>query len=190
MRCPAASTNVPPICRSEGRLTHHGWCMSGYRQVRRLSDVDAAYVAGLIDGEGTITLSRRHARDQRQPVVSIANTERCLLEFVLTITGAGKITRKRVARPSHTPSFCFSICNRQALALLHQVAPYLRGYKRARASLLINDYVRLTPRNGKYSAQLLEERRRFEEHFLRLRANAASANDLLASTEFDDIHVT
>jgi hypothetical protein len=31
--------------------------MTQYREVRSLADVDAAYIAGLIDGEGTATLS-------------------------------------------------------------------------------------------------------------------------------------
>ena len=35
----------------------------------------AAYIAGLIDGEGTITLTRLHAHENRRLVVSIANTE-------------------------------------------------------------------------------------------------------------------
>jgi hypothetical protein len=39
-----------------------------YRTVRALAPVDAAYMAGLIYGEGTVTLSRRHRNDQRQLV--------------------------------------------------------------------------------------------------------------------------
>ena len=34
--------------------------MGRYRSVLRLDPRDAAYIAGLIDGEGTITLSREH----------------------------------------------------------------------------------------------------------------------------------
>jgi hypothetical protein len=49
--------------------------MSTYREVRLLSIAEAAYLAGLIDGEGTVTLSRKHAGDMRQLVVSISNTE-------------------------------------------------------------------------------------------------------------------
>jgi hypothetical protein len=37
-----------------------------YREVRLLSVAEAAYLAGLIDGEGTVTLSRKHAGDMRQ----------------------------------------------------------------------------------------------------------------------------
>ena len=49
--------------------------MSSYRQVSSLSPTDAAYVAGIIDGEATITLSRKHAGESRQLVISISNTE-------------------------------------------------------------------------------------------------------------------
>jgi hypothetical protein len=48
--------------------------MATYRAVNSLSTVDAAYLAGLVDGEGTITLSRKHAREKRQLVVSISST--------------------------------------------------------------------------------------------------------------------
>jgi hypothetical protein len=75
--------------------------MTRYKEVRSLAAVDAAYIAGLIDGEGTVTLSRRHAKDRRQLVVSIANTEIRLLEFVLERVGAGRL-RGRERRPRIT----------------------------------------------------------------------------------------
>jgi hypothetical protein len=31
-----------------------------------LSKTDAAYIAGLIDGEGTVTLTRKHRNENRQ----------------------------------------------------------------------------------------------------------------------------
>ena len=46
------------------------------RNVIELATIDAAYIAGLIDGEGTITLTRLHRNQNRQLVVSISNTER------------------------------------------------------------------------------------------------------------------
>ena len=52
-----------------------------YKEVKSLDQTDAAYIAGLIDGEGTVTLSRRHRNENRQLVVSISNTDRPLLEF-------------------------------------------------------------------------------------------------------------
>ncbi len=50
--------------------------------VRQMSDCEAAYLAGIIDGEGTVTLTRCHRGENRRPVVSIANTELALLEYV------------------------------------------------------------------------------------------------------------
>jgi LAGLIDADG-like domain len=140
-----------------------------YRIVGELSCEDAAYIAGLVDGEGTVTLSRRHANEQRHLVVSIANTDRALLEFVLTTVGAGKVTAKRTTSQRHTPSFCYSISNRQALALLHQIERFLRTYKKQRTALALSHYRRLTPRNGKYTRELTMERLRFEIEFLALR---------------------
>jgi hypothetical protein len=119
-----------------------------YRTVKAVSPVDAAYMAGLIDREGTVTLSRRHRNDQRQLVVSIANTERRLLEWTLDTVGAGKITGKRISSPLHSPSFTYSIANRQALQLLEQIAPYLRSYKATRTKLILQHYINLTPGTG------------------------------------------
>lgn len=143
--------------------------MATYRQTRTLSKEEAAYLAGVVDGEGTISLSRRHRNDNRQLVISIANTERELLEYIQQIVGVGRITNKRTVRANHTPSATYVIENRQALSLLEQIAPYLRTYKTKRAELVIRDYLRLTPRNGKYSATLHKEREEFISAFLNLR---------------------
>lgn len=78
-----------------------------YKEVKLLDHTDAAYIAGIIDGEGTVTLSRRHKSENRQLVISISNTERPLLEYVLDSVGAGKITGKRTYQPhqaTHMPS--------------------------------------------------------------------------------------
>ena len=149
--------------------------MAKYREVHSLSPVDAAYIAGLIDGEGTIALSRRHANDGRQLVISISSTERPILEFARERIGAGKITSKKTAKAHHAPAFTYSIANRQALNLLLQIQPFLRSYKRQRAALVRDCYLRPTPRNGKYTPELLAARKRFENDFLSLRANSAPA---------------
>ena len=146
--------------------------MMNQRSPARLDTADAAYIGGLIDGEGTITLSRRHACENRQLVVSISSTEKPILAYVLSKVGAGKITSKRIARTHHSPSFTYSIANRQALDLIGQVAPYLRSYKKKRAFHILRDYVRLTPRNGKYSEQVRLERTEFENTVLGIRSRS------------------
>jgi hypothetical protein len=138
-----------------------------YRQVKRLTAAEAAYVAGLIDGEGTISLTRKHRHDNLQLSVSISSTERPLLQYVLKTVGAGRITNKRSYQSHHTPSVTYTISNRQALALLEQIHVFLHTYKARRAQLVLRDYIRLTPRNGKYTPALARARTVFIEKFLR-----------------------
>ena len=143
--------------------------MATAQSVKKLAPVDAAYIAGLIDGEGTITLTRKHRNENRQLAISISSTEKDLLEFVLRTAGVGKITNKRIAQAHHTPSFVYAIYNRQALGLLEQLFPYLRGYKTRRAALILRDYIKLTPRNGKYTAEQRLARKQFESNVLNMR---------------------
>jgi hypothetical protein len=147
------------------------FAMAFVSEPKQLQSDDAAYIAGLIDGEGTITLTRLHASENRRLVVSITSTEIRLLEFVLETFGAGKITRKRTTSVRHSPSFCYAVTSLQALSLLRQTSAYLRSYKSRRAMLALEQYELLTPRNGKYSVELLEKRRHFEETMLSLRAD-------------------
>jgi hypothetical protein len=70
----------------------------------------------------------------RQLVVSISNTELPILEFALLSIGAGKLTNKGTSKTHHTPSYAYALWNRQALALLAQVEPYMRSYKRERTA--------------------------------------------------------
>jgi hypothetical protein len=140
-------------------------------RVQTLSAESSAYIAGLIDGEGTVTLSRLHANESRRLVVSIVSTEIELLQFVLDQAGAGKITRKRAYSDRHAVSFCYSVSSRQALSLLRQCLPYLKSYKRKRAELAIHEYLAVTPRNGKYTPTKLAKRSEFEQRLLAIRAH-------------------
>lgn len=140
--------------------------MTAYRQVRRLHPEVAAYLAGLVDGEGTITLSAEHKGERRRIVVSISNTDRNLLEFVREAVGAGRITGKRTYSERHTPSFAYRVSNRQALEFLSQIAGHLKTYRSKRAAMALEKYIGLTPRNGKYAAGMLRMREDFEREFL------------------------
>ncbi len=91
------------------------------------------------------------------------------MELVLAAAGVGKITNKRVSSIKHTPSFCYAVESRQALSLLKQIYPDLRSYKRQRAIAMLSEYETLTPRNGKYSAALLQRRTEFEREILLIR---------------------
>jgi len=140
--------------------------MNAYRTTHSLATTEAAYIAGLVDGEGTVTLSRKHRSENRQLAVTISNTEIRLLEYVLRTIGAGKITGKRTVSERHTPSFSYAIYNQQALRLLEQISPYLRTYKAERTSIILQEYRALTPRNGKYTDRQRLLRTDFEQRVL------------------------
>jgi hypothetical protein len=142
--------------------------------IKQLSVSEAAYVAGIIDGEGTITLTRTHRGENRRPLLSISSTESALLLYVQSVIGAGRITNKACSRPHHTPSFTYVISSRQALAVLSQVAQYLRTYKLSRARLLLDEYASVTPRNGRYSPEQRVARQQFEDRFFAISVRAAS----------------
>jgi hypothetical protein len=140
--------------------------------LERLSETEVAYLAGIIDGEGTITLTRKNRGENRRPVVSISSTELSLLLHVRSSIGNGRITRKVCARSHHSPSFAYTVSCRQALALLKRVAPYLRTYRAFRAHLLLNEYLSLTPRNGRYTPAQTAARQDFDRRFFALSVRA------------------
>ena len=83
--------------------------MANYKQANILTIADAAYIAGVIDGDGTITLSKRHKKENRQLVVTISNNEKDLLEYVLEVTGIGILTKKRTYNANHATNFTYNI---------------------------------------------------------------------------------
>ncbi len=143
--------------------------MARDRKVGNLDTATAAYIAGLVDGEGTITLTRLHRNENRRLVLSISNNELPILEFVRTAVGAGRITTKRTYNPKHAPSFTYQVSSRQALDLLRHLMPNLRSYKAGRARLALDQYLKLTPRNGKYDERLKAARSEFEMRLLAIK---------------------
>jgi len=117
-------------------------------------------------------LTRKHKNENRQLCVSISSTEVKLLDFVLTVTAVGKITNKQISKSHHSHSYAYSVYNRQALGLLEQILPFLKSYKRERAEAILKDHLAVTPRNGKYTAEILKRKEEFEDTVLAMKANS------------------
>jgi hypothetical protein len=145
--------------------------MTRYKDVKPIQAIDAAYISGLIDGDGTITLTKRHQNENRQLVVTISNNERQLLEYVLKVSGVGAISKKRMYQAHHKINYTYKVTNRQAYYFLKQIINYLRSHKKARAQLILDKYLKLTPRNGKYTSLMKLERENFIEDFFKITAN-------------------
>ena len=125
-----------------------------------------AYAAGLIDGEGTITLSHNNRSDTfRTPVVSMTSTTRELVDLMRSEYG-GSVRTHKTYREHHSNSFIWSVRHDRALAMLGRIAPFLREHEKSRrADLILSRYKAVTPRNGKYSIKLKRDKLEFEHLF-------------------------
>ena len=97
--------------------------------------------------------------------------------YVRSVIGAGRITNKRRARVHHSPSFAYTLFSRQALSLLGRISSYLRTYKCERARLLLDEYLLVTPRNGRYTSHQRQARQEFEDRFFAISMRAKSTRD-------------
>ena len=125
-----------------------------------------AYTAGLIDGEGTITLSKQHKNDKfRAPVVSVSSTTYELLYYLKSNYG-GNISKQKAYKTHHKQSWSWKTEYNNALSFLEKIRPYIREpEKRRRTTLLLTKYKSLTPRNGRYNQLQVEGKLRFEAEF-------------------------
>jgi hypothetical protein len=134
----------------------------------KLSDTEAAYAAGILDGEGSIQLIRVRKSRWPSPTVSVASTDRELLEWLRTRAG-GTIVKKRVYRPQHSTSYDWKLTDRRALRFLEIVRPFLVIRRKiVRCNLLLSDYIACTPRNGRYSREMAARKRELIERFASL----------------------
>ena len=139
--------------------------MIAAKKVKKLTPTECAYIAGIIDGEGTITLSVKQKGGTRHLAVTVSGTEMSLIEYLQKTIGVGRITNKKIYKDHHKPSYTYALYSRQAIDLLNQVSPFLKTYKSRRAKLALSDYVTCTPRNGRYTEQQKKDKEQFVEKF-------------------------
>ena len=133
-----------------------------------MTETEKAYLAGIIDGEGSIMLIRLSKTTHPAPVLSVPSTTIELLHYIQKIIGFGKIIPKtNYNKEKHKDCYTFTLIRNQALDVIKEIYPYLIiNTKRERARLLLTDYKRLTPRNGRYSPELLTEKEDFYKLFI------------------------
>jgi hypothetical protein len=128
----------------------------GRWEVISLEETIKAYLAGIVDGEGTVTLTRLHKNETPCPVVSVSNTSLKLLKWIQAKIG-GKINSKKTAQVHHAQSYVWSIRQNKAICLLNEIKEYLI-IKRRHADLITGEYKRVTHRAGKYTPELLKQK--------------------------------
>lgn len=122
-----------------------------------------AYLAGLVDADGSIVLADRHKNGTHDagyydPRVNIHNTDPVLVEWARDTLGAGLLYHDRTYnyKPSdeHDPRrdtnrwktrYTLVFTNRKARALVHAILPYM-VLKRDRAEVLLSYFDHVLPK--------------------------------------------
>jgi len=134
-----------------------------------MKEIDLAYAAGLMDGEGSVLLMRdRASAEFKRPHICITSTTRNLVDFMQEVFG-GYIVVKTPKIMTHKVAFEWRASYNAALKILSVLLPYMKeDNKIKRAEFLLQNYKRLTNRNGKYSQKEKVLKISFEKRFASL----------------------
>ncbi len=119
---------------------------------------EAAYLAGLWDGEGSIMLLSK--RDTIAVRISIVNTDRAMLDWIVQATGLSIVLRHRDADTArgHKATWQWGCNGDAALSVLRQIRPYLIT-KASHADLALATQERLRNPALKFDRNWQEESR-------------------------------
>lgn len=109
-----------------------------------LTDTEAAYIAGLIDGEGcvgvyVITRSRREISPQFTIFMSVAMTDEKTVKWLHKVIGFGSVHVYKNSKrdpEKYKPAWIYKVATRQAAQLLARIIPFMIT-KREQAELLV-----------------------------------------------------
>ena len=108
------------------------------------------YLAGFIDGEGTVGLSKR--KNSYIPYVSISNTNAEVIKQInLELNGINSTTVIRKAmKANHKDALGLTVRWQHAIKLCVLLKDKLI-IKHNQANIIVNEYPKCTPRNGRYN---------------------------------------
>lgn len=130
------------------------------------SDTDLAYLAGIIDGEGTITIARAPRNDTKHripyhiPHVKVCNTNKELIDWIHAKFG-GRNNNTRQANTKWSTLYYIRWNCGKARDLLEAVLPYLR-VKKVQATVVL-DFIKRMNKRSFTGVMLSEEERDIRE---------------------------
>lgn len=101
-----------------------------------LTDTEAAYLAGIVDGEGSITIGVSNGRKCYQPGVHIIMCDKPVLEWMAKRLGVTCGIIKRSVNERHRTQYGVRLLGRRAAWLCIAILPWLR-VKKKQAELVI-----------------------------------------------------
>jgi hypothetical protein len=121
-----------------------GWDCKSAAETKRVTipddERDLIYLAGFIDGEGTITALRQTrvqtGNESMSFRVMLANSHEPVMRWIYETFGGGLSNPRSVRSVKHKPVMTWYIGAYEALALCHRLLPYLK-VKRRQAEIII-----------------------------------------------------
>jgi len=130
--------------------------------------IELADAAGLFDGEGPISLVPQRRNRFHSPQVAVASNDQKVLEWLQGRLG-GSVVTKQPRKATHSVSHDWRLTDRRALAFLKSLRPFLVIERKIRRiDLLLFDCSACTPRNGRYTPEMVELKQAFGEAFFSL----------------------
>ena len=128
--------------RSQG-LTQSEWHKRRHGEVptKQLTDLEAVWLAAMIDGEGTIGIYRSRREKNRSgwryhASCSIANTNKALIDRIVELTGCWVSLKKYAKAKPYKDIYRAEIKQRKLEAFLPQIIPHLVA-KQQQANLVM-----------------------------------------------------
>ena len=120
------------------------------------------YITGFFDADGYITMVRPNKNKNKTLVVGFTNVELELLEEIKdfineSLNVRGTIVRKQARQETHSDSYDLTYKFSGALKVIDMIDTK-HPKKKHRKNVVSESYLKLTPRNGKYTEEMKEKR--------------------------------
>lgn len=134
-----------------------------------MKETDCAWLAGYVDGDGSITITKRSGRKFRSLIISIDSTDVELLDHVIKLVGGSLIEKKRY-KDHHRQCYTWRMSGaNNIIDLLQKISPYFKcKFKADRSKMILDKWRECTPSNGKYTKRIIELKQNFELEFLKM----------------------
>ena len=127
------------------------------------------YISGFFDADGYITMVSPNKGKNKTLYVGFTNVELNILEEIKDfieseINVKGSISKKNSRQENHSDSYDLKYLYNNALKVIEQIDSH-HPKKKHRKEIVIEQYLKLTPRNGKYTDDMKEKREKMVETF-------------------------
>ena len=127
---------------------------------------ELAYAAGFVDADGYVSLAQIQKGKFRVPYVQVTNADSDIIWF-FQLNFGGRARKRRTVNPFQNDLYEWTLTYDAALDFLRAIRPFMQHQKKTeRIDLIMADYKRLTPRNGKYTEEMRAEKIAFENRVM------------------------